>query len=241
MWEWLASPIDATRAHEVGLAVSWHGRTMVLAWGVLAPMAIVVARFFKVLPGQNFPQELDRQFWWRSHWMGQSLVLGLTLLGLALIYTPARETSLHGGLGYAILGLCALQITSGLFRGTKGGPTAPTPDGSLRGDHYDMTPWRRMFETVHKSLGYATLALAAVTVLLGLWTANAPHWMWLSLALWWLCLAFVATSLQRRGWAIDTYQAIWGPSPEHPGNQRATVGWGMRRTIQEETTHVRHD
>ena len=35
--------------------------------------------------------------------------------------------------------------------------------------------------------------------------------------------------LQRRGRAIDTYQAIWGPGAEHPGNQRKPIGWGIRQ------------
>jgi hypothetical protein len=58
--DWLLAPIDATRAHEVGFAVSWHARSMVLAWAVLAPLAVVIARYFKVLPGQDWPRELDR-------------------------------------------------------------------------------------------------------------------------------------------------------------------------------------
>ena len=35
--------------------------------------------------------------------------------------------------------------------------------------------------------------------------------------------------LQRQGRCIDTYQAIWGPDPRHPGNRLKPVGWGVRR------------
>ena len=35
--EWLLAPIDGTRPHEVGILLSWHGRTMVLAWAFLIP------------------------------------------------------------------------------------------------------------------------------------------------------------------------------------------------------------
>ena len=59
MWDWLLGPIDPSRAHEVGTLISWHARTMVLAWGILAPLAVMIARFFKVLPSQNWPGELD--------------------------------------------------------------------------------------------------------------------------------------------------------------------------------------
>lgn len=231
MLEWLLEPIDPSRAHEVGLVVSWHGRVMTFAWGAAAPLAVFIARFLKVLPGQDWPRELDSTVWWRCHWIGQSAVLVLTLAGVGLIVIggPATDGGLHGLLGYSVLALVALQIASGVFRGTKGGPTAVAPDGSLRGDHYDMTRWRVAFELFHKSLGYFLLGLAAVTILLGLWRANAPVWMWAGLACWWTALGLSAATLQRRGWAVDTYQAIWGPDRRHPGNRGASRGWGMRR------------
>ncbi|MEO0830842.1 MAG: cytochrome b561 domain-containing protein [Pseudomonadota bacterium] len=241
MMEWLWAPIDAARGHEVGFAISWHGRTMVLAWGILAPLAVMAARFFKVLPWQHWPRELDSQLWWRSHWLGQSAVLLLTVFGIGLVLDGKLGDSLHGRLGYAVLVLTLAQIALGVFRGSKGGPTAPAADGSLHGDHYDMTPWRLMFELVHKSTGYALLALAGVTIVLGLWDANAPRWMWIGLAGWWIALAGLSLTLQRKGHAVDTYQAIWGPGEEHPGNQRKSAGWGMRRRPMTEGEHVRSD
>lgn len=227
--DWLLSPIDPTRAHEVGFAVSWHARSMLLAWGGLAPLAVLVARYFKVLPRQDWPRELDNQLWWRWHWMGQGLVVLLSLFGLGLILGVAKTGGPHGRLGYALLGLMGLQILLGIFRGTKGGPTAPAKDGSLRGDHYDMTPWRVVFEWSHKLIGYAALALAAVVILAGLWQANAPRWMWSVVLLWWAFLIIAAAILQARGCAIDTYQAIWGPDAKHPGNRREPIGWGIHR------------
>ena len=230
MWEWLLSPIDPDRAHVVGVAVSWHGRSMVLAWGVLAPLAVIAARFFKILPGQDWPRTLDSQVWWRSHWMAQTLVLLLSLLGLALIF-PDRNgaAGLHGWLGYAVLAGATIQVGLGIFRGSKGGPSSPAPDGSPRGDHYDMTLWRRMFEAIHKAVGYAVVLLALATIVLGLWAANAPVWMWASISVWWVALAVLFVSLQRRGMAVDTYQAIWGADPHHPGNRLPAPGWWVRR------------
>ncbi len=227
--DWLLAPIDLARAHEVGFAVSWHARSMTLAWGVLAPLAVVIARYFKVLPGQDWPRELDTQLWWRGHWMGQGIVVLLSLFGLGLILAASKGGGLHGALGYVLLALMAVQVGFGVFRGTKGGPTAPARDGSPRGDHYDMTPWRVMFEWCHKLLGYLALGLSVVVILLGLWRANAPVWMWLTLGIWWSVLLCVAFWLQAKGRAIDTYQAIWGPDPSHPGNQRAPIGWGVSR------------
>ena len=114
-------------------------------------------------------------------------------------------------------------------RGSKGGPTSPAPDGSPRGDHYDMTARRVAFERIHKSVGYTAMLAATLAIPTGLWAANAPVWMWALLACWWALLAAAFAGLQRRGLALDTYQAIWGPDPRHPGNRRAPIGWGVRR------------
>ncbi|MCV0428018.1 MAG: hypothetical protein K5905_21385, partial [Roseibium sp.] len=115
------------------------------------------------------------------------------------------------------------------LRGTKGGPTDVRPDGSLRGDHYDMTPRRLVFETFHKSFGYLALILMVGAIATGLWTANAPNWMWIFLVGWWGALAGISGYLQARGRAVDTYQAIWGPDSIHPGNRMKKQGWGTIR------------
>ena len=219
MWEWLLSPIDPSRPHEISAALAWHGRAMVLAWGVLAPVAVVTARYFKVLPGQNWPQDLDNQFWWRSHWMGQVIVLVLSLVGLVLVLPlQVKNPGIHGAMGSAVLIALFVQIALGVFRGSKGGPTAPAPDGSLHGDHYNMTPRRRWFEALHKTVGYALLLLSAATILVGLSHANGPNWMWVVLLLWWLCLCIFSAWCHRRGMAVGSYQAIWGDDARHPGN-----------------------
>ena len=230
--DWLLAPIDPTRAHEVVREVAWHGRSMVLAWGILAPLAVLVARFFKVLPGQDWPLALDSQFWWRSHWIGQSLALLLTVFGFGLVFRNGGSVNLHATAGYSVIVLVCAQVGLGIFRGTKGGPTARASDGSLRGDHYDMTTWRVMFEWVHKITGYGLILLASLTILLGMWEANAPNWMWAAILCWWAALSVVFAGLQRRGFTVDTYQAIWGPGAEHPGNQRRPIGWGIRRAAE---------
>lgn len=235
MLDWLLSPIDASRAHEVGFAVSWHARAMVLGWGILAPLAVLIARFFKVLPNQSWPQKLDSQLWWRSHWIGHSLVLLLSVFGLALVLPASwAEMNLHRSMGYGVLSLLFVQVILGLTRGSKGGPTAPATDGSPRGDHYDMTRKRRAFEAMHKTIGYCVLLLAAATILVGLWDANGPRWMWIGLAIWWVGFVCLFATLQRCGKAVDTYQAIWGTDMQHPGNQGPDPKWGMRR-VQDKT------
>lgn len=71
--------------------------------------------------------------------------------------------------GWVVVGACVAQILGGWLRGSKGGPTDPQRDGSLDGDHYSMTPRRRAFEAIHKSVGYTTLLLSIATILSGLW------------------------------------------------------------------------
>jgi len=228
MLDWLSLPLDAGRLHDIDGLVSWHGRLMVIAWAVLCPLGVLAARFFKIAPGQDWPRALDDTRWWRAH-LALQYCAGLAMLaGFALIWRTGRTgnlSGLHAWLGYTVLAFGALQFLAGWLRGSKGGPTQAT----LRGDHYDMTPRRRLFERVHKSVGYLALLLAAGAILSGLWTANAPRWMGLALALWWGGLVACFIVLQRRGRAIDTYQAIWGPDRRHPGNQRRPIGVGVRR------------
>ncbi len=232
MLDWLLHPVDPTRAHDIGFALSWHARLMLLSWGMLTPVAILVARFFKITPGQNWPRDLDNPLWWNVHFLGQ---LGsFSVACIALIMTLVSSQNLgsalfHQVLGYAVMVLGLLQVLSGLFRGTKGGPTAPRPDGNLQGDHYNMTRRRLMFEFAHKTVGYITVGLVIVAVQTGLWAANAPVWMWLAIGGWWLLLMTFGIWLQRNGRAYDTYQAIWGPSAEHPGNLMSKQGFGMVR------------
>ena len=225
MIEWLLAPIDPDRAHEVGALISWHGRMMVLAWGCLFPLGILIARFWKITPHQDWPRELDSKTWWHAH-LGLQYSGGVAmLLGLALILFAGAGDSTHAYLGWVITGFAGLQFLAGWLRGTKGGPTEDT----LRGDHFDMTPRRLAFEHFHKSAGYGLLGLACWGILSGMWLANAPVWMWAGLALWWGALLAAFLILQRRGMAVDTYQAIWGPDPALPGNSRRPIGWGVRR------------
>ncbi|MEL6677268.1 MAG: cytochrome b561 domain-containing protein [Pseudomonadota bacterium] len=232
MLEFLLSPIDPARAHEVGTHLSWHARLMVLAWGVLVPTGVLAARFFKVLPGQDWPREVDNLVWWRTHLTCQYTSLALMVVALWLILSAPPLVSLpgpHAFIGWAVLCLAVMQYFGGWLRGTKGGPTERAADGSLHGDHYDMTPRRLWFEYVHKLSGYSALLLSVAAILTGLWQANGPVWMWLALTAWWSGLVTAFILLQRRGMAVDTYEAIWGPDTAHPGNNRPPIGLGVKR------------
>jgi hypothetical protein len=230
--DWLLAPIDATRAHEVGMLLAWHGRLMVVAWSFLIPVGVLMARFFKVTPHQDWPRHLDNRMWWRWHLFLQHFGTVLMMIGLGLVLMESSnmpESGYHWILGYGVVFACLLLVAAGWLRGSKGGPTDPAPDGSLAGDHYQMTRRRRLFEHIHKTTGYAVLLVACATIFTGLWHANAPRWMWLPVALWWGFLIALFVTLQRRGLSLDTYQAIWGPDEQHPGNRLRPIGWGVKR------------
>ena len=239
MLEWLLTPVDISREHHVDMFTAWHGRLMVLAWGMMVPTGILLARFFKVTPRQNWPHQLDSHVWWYWHLILQqgAVLLMLGALGLIWFGRGLNESwHYHAILGWLITGCAGLQAVSGWLRGSKGGPTDPTTDGSWSGDHYDMTRRRCAFEYFHKIMGYSLFLLTIAGVLTGLWQANAWRWMWVVLVSWWMVLLLVFVVLQRRGYALDTYQAIWGPDKRHPGNCMRPIGWGIRRVKDEGST-----
>ncbi len=229
---WLLAPLDVTRPHDLDWDTKWHGRVMTLSWAILLPMGVLIARFGKITPRQNWPQRLDNRLWFHTHWMMQTAATFGMVLGVYLIWKPAGEGWLifvHRSLGWSIAAFCAMQVLAGMFRGSRGGPDHPAPDGSWRGDHFDMTLHRRAFEFMHKSIGYAALLCAMASIATGLWIANAPNWMWVTLSMWYAGLIVAFIALQRRGLCIDTYQAIWGPDPQLPGNRIRPIGWGIVR------------
>ena len=169
--------------------LAWHGRMMVAAWVVLLPLGILLARFFKITPRQVWPQQLDNRFWWHGH-------LGLQYLGVTIMTCAALLARLNGDSwqhapplhrisGWIVVTLAWIQVVGGWLRGTKGGPQ-PNAHADIAtavaGDHYDMTPRRRVFERLHKTCGYAALALSVPTIILGLRLAGAPVWMFWTIA-----------------------------------------------------------
>ena len=197
----------------------WHGGLMLLAWMALLPGGALIARFYKVLPRQDFPAVVDSRAWWRAH---LTLQYGGSVVAAAafwIAYDAAGRvidwSNPHAALGSAVLAICALQVASGLLRGSKGGPTDkradPADPSTWRGDHYDMTLRRRAFERWHKHAGYIAFVLALPTAWLGLGLVDAPAAMTaVPLVAAGVFIAAFAT-LTRRRRRVDTWVAIWGP------------------------------
>jgi hypothetical protein len=217
--------------------VAWHGRLMVIAWVILLPLGALVARYFKVTPRQRWPHQLDNTFWWRSHlylqYTGVAIMTAAFLIAVSHADLRHSQAPLHGLIGWAVVCLGWGQLAGGLLRGSKGGPQMGS-DGTaiavVAGDHYQMTSRRVIFEYVHKVGGYLAIALATADVALGLHASHAQPWIVALVVMAWVAVLLLVIVLQRSGRCMDTYQAIWGPSDEHPGNRRPPIGWGVRRT-----------
>ncbi len=227
---WALTPISGADDHAIEPVLAWHGRLMVASWGVILPVGVTIARYFKVTPRQDWPRQLDNKFWFYNHRRLQWL--GVATMSLALVFALQRSgenssaaASAHRLIGWMVVAAGWTQVAATWFRGTKGGPTEP----ELRGDHYDMTPRRVAFEALHKCLGWTAIAFAAAGMFLGLVITDAPRWMPLTLALWWIVYGASAGGLQAKGWRVDTYRAIWGPDPSLPGNRRASSRFNVSR------------
>lgn len=226
---WLFTPLSGASEHHIAGPVAWHARLMVLSWGFMFPLGAFAARYFKVLPGQDWPNQLDNRAWWHAHRTLQYAGVVLMTFGLILVWeidaTQGVAAQWHAWLGWSLCVIGWGQVLSGWLRGSKGGPT----DKRLRGDHYDMTRRRVVFERLHKTLGWLAILLALIATALGLALVDAPRWMALVLGIWWAVLGIAFVDLHKRGRCLDTYQAIWGPGEQHPGNHRPLTGWGVRR------------
>lgn len=192
-----------------------HAGLMLCAWSVCFPIGVLIARFFKVTHAQKFPEQLDNQYWWIWHQILQ--YLGILLATVATLINWQHGgfgSTLHAKLGLLLVVLAWAQAVSSWLRGTKGGPS----DVNLKGDHFDMTLRRKVFEHWHKSLGWLCLLTSQWVLGLGLQLVGVAFWVCITvptLNVAFFCLVFWRLSKQKR-W-ITTYEAIWGvPAPHGP-------------------------
>ncbi len=236
---WLFTPMSGSSEHYIPASIAGHSRMMMLGMGLLMPPAILVARFCKVTPRQDWPRHLDNPFWFVTHrrWghvIGLMVAAGLGFILYAHGWQPPWR-SMHTASGWVVIVLVLIQVVSSWLRGTHGGPIDPftrKPRSADQwfGDHFSMTKRRIVFEYIHKYAGYVLLALTLVAIPTGLLAADAPRWMPIAMGIWWLIMLGVFVWLQRGGWCIDTYQAIWGLDPALPGNRRRRpIGFGIVR------------
>lgn len=237
---WLLAPISGSSEHTIAANVAWHGRLMVLVWAFVVPVAIVISRYFKITPRQRWPRRLDNPFWFITHRRLGNLAIAVATLAVALVLFAGHPFRFAGGvhawLGWVVLLLGWGQIVGAYQRGTHGGPIDPftrerRPPEQWPGDHFSMTRRRVVFEYTHKIAGYVVVILCVGTIFTGLRQADAPRWMWIAIAAWWIVAVLAYAVLQRRVGCIDTYQAIWGLDRSLPGYRRAPIGLGITRYV----------
>ncbi len=187
-----------------------HAALMIWAWSVLLPLGGLVARFWKVLPEQEFPAGLDNRFWWQWHRALQYAGVAAMLAGFGamLWLTGGSFKTEHGQIGLVVVALGVGQMALGWLRGTKGGPT----DTQMRGDHYDMTQRRRIFEGLHRAGGWIAMVFGWAAILTGLALVAAPAWAFGAVLVPLALTVGAFGRLESRG-RIPTYRAIWGHDP----------------------------
>jgi peptidoglycan/LPS O-acetylase OafA/YrhL len=118
--------------------------------------------------------------------------------------------------------LGCLQVASSWFRGTHGGryyyTADPADPSTWRGDHFNMTPRRRMFEAFHKNVGYFAGFFAVGAVASGLMQFPMPA---LTVVMLGTVFAIIALciALEHKGRRYDTYRSVFGNNPDHPYNK----------------------
>lgn len=201
-----------------GLAA--HAALMIAAWAVLLPAGAVLARYGKVTADQDFPREVDNPYWWNWHRLLQysGVAVATAAFASVLAETGGRFATAHGVVGLAVLALGWAQVAAGWLRGTKGGPTEtgadPVRPETWRGDHYDMTPRRRLFERWHKVAGWIALGLSGLALLLGAALVGSPAWLLGLLGAVQGCALAGCLDGALRGRWVDTYRALWGDTCE---------------------------
>ena len=213
------------------IPVHWdyHAILMVTVWFVLVPVCILVIRFGKPKPtltGIRPKVSIKNIVWWwfSVHKYGLMFSIGLALAGaiLAVVVSGGFSGSLHSIFGLATVALGCLQIVGGWIRGKHGGKNYYTavPDDPTTwfGDHYNMTPRRRMFEAYHKTAGYFVYFFASGAIATGLMQYPMP-----GLAVFIIVavlIAFVlAIVLEYKGFRYDGYRAAHGYTLDAPFNK----------------------
>jgi len=147
-----------------------HGTLMALAWAVFIPGGILAAR----------PASRRRMGpkWLRVH-LGLQLTGLLTGgVGIAISISNVGVGSLHGIIGLVVMGLGVLQPINAAFRPhppasaeSSGAAHKSATDGARGGgggaSSSKKTKARRVWEVLHKSIGYSVFILALANIVVG--------------------------------------------------------------------------
>ncbi len=207
----------------------YHAILMFVIWLVLVPLCIMTIRYGKPRPtpfGIREKIKVSNVAWWWFHVHKYVLyvAIGLAVVGAAVAMTVSGgfSGSVHSLFGITAVVLGCLQVASTWFRGTHGGryyyTAKPDDPATWHGDHYSMTPRRRIFEAVHKNVGYFAGIFALGAVASGLTQYSMPVLTGTMLATV-LVIIVLCVVLEHHGRRYDTYCSVFGNDPDHPHNK----------------------
>ena len=207
---------------------NYHAILMVAIWMFLVPLCLISLRYFKPRPTKvGIQRKISTSHaewnWFSSHKFGLYLAMLLSLGGMvvALVVSQKFSGSVHAIFGLLTIFLGCLQIVSSLLRGTHGGKYYYTADASdpksWDGDHYNMSPRRRWFESYHRPAGYFTLFCAIGAIASGLMQFWMPV-LFAIILLGFAAMFIVVIVFEYNGKHYDTYRAVFGNDPENPHN-----------------------
>jgi len=161
-----------------------HGVLMGVAYTIIFPMGLMVARYAKT----------TSQWWYRTHFFLQNYGFIVMITGIIIGYKlPAvqfKSYTYHGALGTAILILTVFQVLMGYLR----------PHKSKEGD---PSMFRRAFELLHHNNGRIICMAAVAQIVGGFLELQAEQWaygVWLPFTFL-MCLACFI--LEIKLWVMD--------------------------------------
>lgn len=151
-------------------AIKAHVTLMILAWMVLASLAMVMSRYMKNQWKEN-GAICGKPIWFQVHRFTMALVLVITAAGIIIIFYHKKwkliypnveddPYSVHPVMGITVGCLLVVNMLAGLFR------------------PHLYSPYRPLFFWSHSIVGHGTHLAAAVTMYLGVMqgAANMPPW-----------------------------------------------------------------
>ena len=208
---------------------NYHAILMFTVWLVLVPICITIMRFHKPPPSEKGiirdVHLLHREWWFFSvHRLDLILAVVMAVGGaaVAMFVSGGFRGSVHAWFGILTIVMGVGQIISSQLRGTRGGKyrvgADPNNPDTWRGDQYDHTPKRRLFEAYHKTAGYFTVVVAVGAVGSGLMRYHMP-WLTVAFGLVFLIGLVAWIVYDYKGKAYDGYRVAHGYGLEHPYNK----------------------
>lgn len=208
----------------------YHAILMFVIWLIFVPLSIIAIRYGKPRPtpyGIREKLELSNASQWWQFFVHKYMLytaISLLLAGTAgaILVSRGFSGSVHSLFGIGTVILACLQVGSAWLRGTHGGryycKNDPDDPSTWKGDHFDMTLRRRLFEAFHKNVGYFACFFAVGAVASGLMQFPMPALTVIMMATGFVIIT-VCVVLEYMDRRYDTYRSVFGTDPDHPFNK----------------------